>query len=558
MNVRFLTFSLYAFITAPAALPALAQNEVRERFRSEVLQAVRDGSVEDLSAVLDQALTSSSYRPGALEIQAAMRAGVRGLPVPRGVAPKREDRFGVSTRLKMIELLALAGADVNERLAPPGTAPAYDVVDQADAAILEFLLDRGAKTQATDFGRRYSPVRSVLRTVLSWEDPQVVSRLLPKILKAGADVNESLGRGRTIVHALASEGRVDRVRWLLDQGANMSARDPEQRTSLMMAASGGHYDVVKLLLERRAAATDRDAGGASVLHYGIRFPRIVAVLLEAGGDPNAADLVGRTVLHWAAATWPQAPWTPELTDENRMQIEAKARADLRAAATLLIKAGAKVDARDLNGSAPLHLAATREMVGLLLDAGAAIESRNAYGFTPLLSSTGQRSDVGIALMQRGANVKAVTAESEAFVHLAAQSYRGSPLLNEAISKGADVQSKDGKGRTPLHYAFMHGCRPEVVRTLLDRGADPYVEDRGGDSPLLAWARAVEHDHKGLCLAQLIEKKVAVARPNRNGASAIQIIKRARWVDAAITSQLGLPEQKGTPDPRAPASATIRR
>jgi len=38
--------------------------------------------------------------------------------------------------------------------------------------------------------------------------------------------------------------------------------------------------------------------------------------------------------------------------------------------------------------------------------------------------------------------------------------------------GADVNAKDTSGRTPLLYAAMFSPNPEVVRALLNAGADP--------------------------------------------------------------------------------------
>ncbi len=43
---------------------------------------------------------------------------------------------------------------------------------------------------------------------------------------------------------------------------------------------------------------------------------------------------------------------------------------------------------------------------------------------------------------------------------------------------ADVNARDGKARTPLHAASFHG-RTEVVRQLLQRGANADAQDKDG-------------------------------------------------------------------------------
>lgn len=58
--------------------------------------------------------------------------------------------------------------------------------------------------------------------------------------------------GRTPLHLAASEGHKDVVRFLLDNDANVNARDNKGRTPLHDAASGGFLHVVELLLANNA------------------------------------------------------------------------------------------------------------------------------------------------------------------------------------------------------------------------------------------------------------------------------------------------------------------
>jgi len=56
------------------------------------------------------------------------------------------------------------------------------------------------------------------------------------------------------------------------------------------------------------------------------------------------------------------------------------------------------------------------------------------------------------------------------------------ITTDAIAAGAQVNTKDTAGRTPLHMAAAYGATP-VARVLLDKGADPDVQDNMGLSPL---------------------------------------------------------------------------
>jgi ankyrin repeat protein len=46
-----------------------------------------------------------------------------------------------------------------------------------------------------------------------------------------------------------------------------------------------------------------------------------------------------------------------------------------------------------------------------------------------------------------------------------------PVARAALAEGADVNANTGEGRTPLIVAAM-ASRPEMVRMLLEKGADP--------------------------------------------------------------------------------------
>jgi ankyrin repeat protein len=68
---------------------------------------------------------------------------------------------------------------------------------------------------------------------------------------AGAKIDARSNLGNPLFLA-ASEGKLDVVRYLLDEGANVNARESSGSTPLAEAAYYGHVDVIKELLLRGA------------------------------------------------------------------------------------------------------------------------------------------------------------------------------------------------------------------------------------------------------------------------------------------------------------------
>jgi len=113
-----------------------------------------------------------------------------------------------------------------------------------------------------------------------------------RLLQLGADVNHDNDFYRCSLNSFSSDDQIDKVRWLLDHGADPNRPARSGETLLMAAAKDGHTALAKLLLERGAdpnATKDIDFGLGVVTkdtalkmaqHYGHR--EIVDALKAAG------------------------------------------------------------------------------------------------------------------------------------------------------------------------------------------------------------------------------------------------------------------------------------
>lgn len=77
------------------------------------------------------------------------------------------------------------------------------------------------------------------------------------------------------------------------------------------------------------------------------------------------------------------------------------------------------------------------------------------------------------------------------------------VAEDMIRSGADVNAKDEKLRTPLHYAAAVVGRRREVKLLLRNQADPTTKDIDGETPI-DWATEC-HQERHL---QLLTSKIA--------------------------------------------------
>lgn len=113
--------------------------------------------------------------------------------------------------------------------------------------------------------------------------------------------------GKTPLHAAASEGQLDVVRYLLSLGLDVNASDKDGWTSLHCAASRGHFAVCEALLAKSADVRCLTNQGTTVLHYAVRttlndaflFLSVLQTLLERKADVDACNQYGETPLHQA-------------------------------------------------------------------------------------------------------------------------------------------------------------------------------------------------------------------------------------------------------------------
>jgi ankyrin repeat protein len=210
----------------------------------------------------------------------AVRAA--GKDAPLADAVQRRDEQAVLSLLKK-------GADVNAPQSDGATALHWAAYLE-DAEATARLIRAGAKVDAPN---NYGV------TPLALAAANGNAAVIDQLLKGGANPSAAVRAGETPLMLAARTGITEAVKALLTAGAEIDAKETwNGQTALMWAAAAGHGPVVQLLIEHRADIHARSNSGATPLLFAARRGDMAAVhaLVAAGADVKAARPDGATPL----------------------------------------------------------------------------------------------------------------------------------------------------------------------------------------------------------------------------------------------------------------------
>ncbi|KAK7074366.1 hypothetical protein SK128_009451 [Halocaridina rubra] len=446
----------------------------KKRFVQELLQQVkRETSIQA------NLLNASNYNDGTL-LHTAARTGHSGI----------------------MKLLVDAGADINAKN-QDGNTPLHLSAwyGNSHLNVIKLLLTAGASMEVTNLNGLTSPH-------IAAENSH--SMTVKVFVEAGFNVNCKDAFDRTIFHYAAGNGQLSVIKDAFDNVKNSAfsgvfntnehllAKDKSGNTLLHLAAFEGHLEIVRYILECNGnlavvAAVNKDTD--TPLHLAARsgHGEVVVALLEANSNKCAKNKWGYTPLH-VAALYGKDSVIQELlrfrNQENKQDsIYNGHRTPLHLAAhggfgiivQMLIDADAYVDARDMDGNTPLHLASQQgeshlPVIKLLFTAGANIDLANHTGVTcaHFAALNGYNSIVKFAL-ENGFHVDCGGPSGNTLLHCASQEGH-SQTVNLLISKGAKLNVYNSYKITPVIYAAHFGYS-DIVEMLLVAGASPENENK---------------------------------------------------------------------------------
>lgn len=327
-------------------------------------------------------------------------------------------------------------------------------------------------------------------TALHWAVNSGDRQLVEQLLSAGADPNALNRYGASPMSEAALLGDTALLKALLDAGADVESANADGMTALMILSRSPHTQAAQLLLEHGADVNAKEQwkGQTAVMWAAAQAqPEMLALLLEAGGDPNVRSIPNDRERHVSAERrfqWRAAGgFTP---------LAYAAREGCVECARLLVEAGADIDRGDIENVTPLNLAIMNlrfDTAKYLIEAGANVNKWSLRGENPVYSAVDMNTlphggypdrptldehdalDVLALLLDAGANPNLQMKLRPTYRHL-------------KDDRGADRMLDIGA--TPLLRAAK-GHDIAAIELLVKHGALLELPNRDGTTPLMAAA-----------------------------------------------------------------------
>lgn len=308
----------------------------------------------------------------------------------------------------------------------------------------------------------------------------------------GNDVNKRSHDGRTPVFWAAYRGNIELMTQLIDKGAKTDLIDDHGFSLVNFAATTGQVDVdlYDLCIQRGAQLTEEfNNDGATPLLLimpHLKSLKMVEYFEGKGMSFDQLDKHGNNAFVYAARTGNQLLMDhaieqgldPRANNDAALIFAARGTRGVKNTVEVyqyLVEAGLSVSSEDEKGMTALHHLARRNenwtIFDYFLSLNANLNRQDSEGITPFLIAVSHNSvEIINSLSQKDVNKEIKNGKGENALHLAVKR-NDFEVVRVVFSLELDINAKTSDGLTALHIAAMKSKDDQLLRLLLEAGAD---------------------------------------------------------------------------------------
>lgn len=338
------------------------------------------------------------------------------------------------------------------------------------------------------------------------------------LLDSGATIDLRDLSGSTALHLACQSGNYETVKLLCERGANVNAKTSEDMTPLHLAASQTDLDILLCLLRHGAhpdgqvspyrstplhlvCMVEKHAFAKSLIQYGAN-----KAALDRSGDCPSAIALRRGSLDLFRLCFPRGESSMFVNRLNQTFLHLAAEiGNAEIIPWLLEQDGIDPNAKDSNGQTIAHYLAkgvlldqdTREVFQLIVEYGGRLEESDSDGRMPIHDAAIYDRRIIPTLVALGADLNGRDGIGRTALHYVGVSDLTSTTTNESdkvrnseffhwlLERGCDINDTDNCSRTILHVALARDINFDVLQDMLGRGLNVMARDDSGKTSLHA-------------------------------------------------------------------------
>ena len=295
--------------------------------------------------------------------------------------------------------------------------------------------------------------------------------------------NKKISDQKTALYYALSSFKIDTAVELVLAGADVNERGKFNKTLLHLVLNEENLELAKTLIERGADVNTRSpSNNETALHLAVKKGSLndIEYLLNKGIDMGIRNKFnGKTAFHLA------------IQKENLKAIKLMLKKEEPLYQMALLDPRDYISyyrftalhKRDFYSRTALDLTNNNQILDLLISAGAPIDAEDNDKKSLLERAWKAKNLEKVKfLAKRGAELNKRDEKDNTLLHYTFKEEDWEEKANFLIEIGADVNSQGENKRTLIYYILKRGNLNEL-KFLLDKGANPNIQDDLGQTPL---------------------------------------------------------------------------